>query len=495
VRAFALLAAAGLACGHAPPTGAPARTSAYVTAYPALRWVPADATYVVTSRKVSDAVAVVRELVGLDGMRTDYDVAEAEHDLERELGVDPLSADNLRSAGVDLDGGAVMFSKGLSVTLAIALSDPQRTTGFLDEHRGNAVVEVEREQGVDIYTYRMDRHHRVHWAIADGWLFVHLEVVDEHEAELAWYRDLRAAAGAYAAGPDFAAAVAAAVHLPAAKPGAPPPIVGVVNAPPALARLVSVAGHLKACVDLVSSVKRVYLAASFDGVDATGEIALELAGADPSAAAVAPPPGWATAREGAPLQAEWTADLDRVAAWLAPCYPDARGLSSFGVRAAAAFVQQLDVDDLSGRAAAWFVGHDTRVFDEAVGRIPGLSLVSHDRTVAGVGVTDVSVPMGPKFSYARTRTSVTAAIGDGLIDAIVGGRAAPATRLMHLELHPHGLSDETWQKIFEVRLLGLDNPAHRTRTLRRLLRWDLGQIDLDASPGMLVLTAHGRVHR
>jgi hypothetical protein len=230
-------------------------------------------------------------------------------------------------------------------------------------------------------------------------------------------------------------------------------------------------------------------------VDAAGEIAFDVGSANPAAAAIAPPPGWAASREGAAMQAEVTVDLDRVVAWLKPCTSDANLLGTFGVRAAGAFVHQLDVDDLSGRAAGWFVARDTHLFDDTIGRIPGLSLVSHDRTVGGVTVTDVSVPMGPKFSYARTPTSVTAAIGDGLIDAIVGGHAAPATRLLHLELHPHALSEETWQKILEAPMLGLDNPAHRTRTLHRLLRWDLGQIDLDATPGVLVLTAHGRVHR
>ena len=165
------------------------------------------------------------------------------------------------------------------------------------------------------------------------------------------------------------------------------------------------------------------------------------------------------------------------------------------MRAAGAFVHQLDLDDFSGRAAGWFVGRDTHLFDDAIGSIPGLSLVSHERTVAGVRVTDVSVPMGPKFSFARGATSVTAAIGEGLIDAIVGGRAAPATRLAHLEIHPYGLPDATWEQILKLPILGIDNPAHRTRTLRRLRRWDLGEIDLDASPGVLVLTAHGRVHR
>ena len=278
--------------------------------------MPAGATYVVTARKVTDGVAVVRELFGLDGMRQDYDLSTAEHEFEQLLGVDPLSADSLRDVGIDPDGGAVIFSEGLSATFAVALSDPQRTTGFLDERRGNAVVEVGREQGVDIYTYRLDRRHRLHWAVAEGWLFVHLEVVDEHEADLAWYRDLRAAAGAYAGGPDLAAAVAAAAHLPAATPGAPPPVVGIVNVSPVVSRIVAAAGRLGRCVDLISGVRRVFVAGSFDGVDATGEIAIEIAGADPSKAALAPPPGWATAREGAAIQAEWTADLDRVAAWL-----------------------------------------------------------------------------------------------------------------------------------------------------------------------------------
>jgi hypothetical protein len=499
VRVLAVLAAAGLACGHAPPTGAPTGTlPALVTAYPALRWVPADAAFVITAPKVASAAEVLRNLGAIYGVLIDFDLSDADEQLQRWFGVNPMSADSLHDAGIDPDGGVAIWSYGGSPTIAIALSDPQRMSAFIDQLRGDAVVEVAREQGADVYTYRRTRQSRLHWVIADGWLFVHEEDSQEHEPELAWYRAARAAAGAYARGSDVTAAQSAAARLPGAgKPGVAPPVLAALNLATWLTRMKPYADKSLACLDLVSSVRRVGLAASIDGLDESGSITVELAGADPSSAALALPPGWIAAREGAPVQAEWTLDVDRVAAWLAPCSPQtARNLTDLGLRGGAAFVDTLDPDAMTGRGALWFVGHDTHLFDDVLDHIPGLSLVSHDRTVAGVAVTDVSAPMLPAFSFARSPTSVTLAIGAKLIDAILTGSAAPATHLAHLELHPNALPEAAWQKIFAaVPMLVPADDAFRAKTLRRLRRWDLARVDLDASPGVLVLTAHGRVHR
>jgi len=497
VRALALLAAAGLACGHAPPTGAPPRAQPIVAAYPALRWVPPDAAIVLTSPRVETAAAVMRTFAAIYGTLIDFDLSQADAQLQEWLGVDPMSADSLHDIGVDPGGGVAIWSSGGSPTIAIALSDPQRTAAFIDQIRGDKVVEVAREQGADVYTYKLTRETLLHWVIADGWLFVHQEHAQEHEPELAWYRAARAAEGAYAAGPDVAAAQAAAARVSASdKPGASPPAMAVINLATWMSRMRQYSDRPKACLDLVSSVRRVGLAASIDGADENGAISVELAGADPSSAALATPPGWAAAREGAPVQAEVTLDLDRLAAWLAPCSPElASEITRPGVRGGAVFVDELDVDARTGRGAMWFVGHDTHLFDDVLDHIPGLSLLSHDRTVAGVGVTDVSAPMLPSFSFARTPTSVTLAIGEHLIDQILAGSAARATRLVHLELHPYALPDAAWHELFEAApILVSADDSFRAATLRRLRRWDVARVDLDAGPGVLVLTAHGHVH-
>ena len=499
MRALAVLAAAGLACGHAPPTGAPPRAQPIVAAYPALRWVPPDAAFVITSPRVESAAAVVRNLAAIYGILNDHDLSEIEQLYQEGLGVDPMSADSLHDIGVDPDGGVAIWSYAGSPTIAIALSDPQRTAAFIDQIRGDKVVEASREQGADVYSYALTRELRLHWVIADGWLFVHEEHAAEHEPELAWYRAARAAAGAYAAGADFAAAQAAGRRLRRAdKPGAVPPVLAAINLATMIPRLRPYIEWPVACVDMLAPVRRIGIAAAIDGADETGAITVELAGADPSAAALAPPPGWAAAREGAPVQAELTVDLDRLAAWIEPCSKGmAREVAWVGVRGGAAFVDELDPDAMTGRGALWFVAHDTRLFDDVLDRIPGISLVSHSRTVAGVGVTDVSPPMLPSFSFARTPTSVTVAVGEHLIDAIVARSAAPAraTRLAHLELHPYALPDAAWQKIFAaVPILVSADDAFRAATLRRLRRWDVASVDLDAGPGVLVLTAHGHVH-
>src|SRR5262249_13031195 len=149
------------------------------------------------------------------GLATDTDISEHESEMRRDLGFDLLSLDGLKDAGVDPGGGVAIFSEDLGPTFAVALADPQRTAGFIEQLRTAGVaVEVEREQGVDVYTFAGDREVHLHWAIAESWLFVHVEFTEEHEPDLAWYRDLRRASGGFASSPDLAAAQRGAQAAP-----------------------------------------------------------------------------------------------------------------------------------------------------------------------------------------------------------------------------------------------------------------------------------------
>jgi len=471
VRALALVAL--VACGHAANPQLPAHTSAFVAAFPALRWVPPHATYVLAAHKTSDAVAAMRELALVVGVAADFDITDAQDDLRKETGVDFLSIDGLKEVGVDPDGGIAIFSEGLSPTLAIELGDPQRTAGFIEEHRtGSVAVEVQREAGVDVYTFAGDREVHLHWAIADGWLFVHLEFTMEREPELAWYKDARAAGGAFDPGsidprtPVLAIADVGAMRTHLARAGAP-----------------------RACLDVFAPVHRASMSAGVDGKDATASITLELDG-NAAASTLAPPPGWAKARQGAAIAAEWNLDLDRVAKLGAACELE---LPSMPVRAGGLFVHTLDLDKLEGTGAAWAAARDPRMFDELLDQIPGLSLGSHKRTVGGVTVVDVSMPMIPSFSYVKSATLIMVASGGGLIDALLTGAPPKTTTLAHVELRPWALPDDVWDQLLRYGL-HVDSDTNRKQWIRRIHRWDSGSIDLEAKPGALVLTARGRVH-
>jgi len=502
--ALVVLAMLVVACHPHAGAGGGGHVSPYVGTYPALRWVPADATFVVTTRHTSDAVAILRELGNVAGVLVDADLSELEDEMRRHLGFDPLSTDSLTEIGVDVNGGVAIFSQGLSPTFAIPLSDPAHIASLIEQLRaGGVAVEVSREQGIDVYTFAGDRDVHLHWAIADRWLFVHVEITDEHEGELAWYRALRSADGGFASGPDLAAAQARAVRPAAPAPRvidpaggaatAAPPMLGVVKLAELRARLARL-GAKRDCLDVGRATGRAFLAAGADGKDTTAAIAVEVTGTGPADAIIAGPAGWARARGDAAMQAEWNVDLDKVGALIAPCDAStARDLTSQGVLAVRAFVQALDIKDLSGRGAVFLAAHDNHLAEQALDNIPGLSLASRHRKVGAADVVDVSMPMIPSFSYAMTSTTTTAAVGEHLIDQVLGdGRAVRDATLAHVELHPWAFTPEVWDTLLEA--AGAGGKDRRARFVRRMRRWDLQRLDVSAASGAVIITAHGHAH-
>ncbi|MCE9573773.1 MAG: hypothetical protein K8W52_11520 [Deltaproteobacteria bacterium] len=455
-------------------------------AYPATRWIPGDATYAVTARRSRDAAIVLRDLVAVVGMIGDFDERDASRGAMKELGFDPFDPTTFGAVGVDPDGGLAVFSQGLSPTFAIALTDPATTTAAIDRLRqGGIAVQVGREQGVEVYTFAGDREVHVHWAIADKWLFVHIEIRPEHEAELAWFRALRAADGAWAGSPDLAASLAAA------RTGGPdaPTVIGAVRLPAVLAKMVAL-GAPRGCADQLGAVGRIFVAARSDARDARGSIAVELAGGIPADATFAAPAGWATARDQAPLQAEWGIDLDRVVPRLLAC--DAglgRELARLPVKAGRAYVHSLDLDDLDGRGAAWVATREPRMVADMLDEIPARSLAEHKRTAHGVPVVDVSVPMLPKFSYVLGQGTFLGAAGGGEIDRVIGDGTTQPAALARIAVAPQAWPVELWDELFKA--AGLSREGARGRTIARLRRWTLGEIELSTTATGVILTAHG----
>lgn len=484
LRAACLVVVALAAChGHGSsslPTGGHG-------AYPASQWIPADATYAVTGRSARETALVLRDLVAVVGIVADFDEREASRGSTSELGVDLLDPTSYGAVGIDPAGGVALFSEGLSPTLAIALTDPATTTAAIDRMRqGGVAVQVAREQGIEVYTFAGDREVHIHWAIADHWLFVHVEITAEHEADLAWFRAVRAAHGAWSGGADLAAAVASA-RLGTAADG--PAVIGAVHVPALIARALRL-GAPHGCIDQIAGVERIFVAARSDARDARGSIAVEIAGGVPADATFAAPAGWAQAREGAPVQAELGIDLDRLVPRVSACERGlGRDLAELGVKAGRGYVHSIDIDDLSGRGAAWVATRNPRMISDLLDEIPARSLAEHKRAVHGVQVVDVSVPMLPKFSYVLGQGTFLGAASAGEIDRVIGdGTTAPAA-LARLVIAPQAWPADTWDELLKVAGFGRDGA--RGRMITRLRHWALGELELTSTATGVILTAHG----
>jgi hypothetical protein len=491
--ALATILTLSVACHHGGAPGPRPAASPWLAAYPALRWVPADATYVITAHTVDDAVRVFHALHEVADIPLDTDVDKGEAEMRKEIGFSPLSSADLAGLGIDPHGGIAIFSQGLSPTFAVAVTDPAKVSATIARlHGGGGAIQTVPVDGVEVSNAIGDRDVHVQWAIVDGWLLVHVDLRAEHAPEMAWFRAARAAGGAFAAGGAIEAAAKAAARLPAPGPGTKgPPLIGVIPVPKLVARLQPFLPP--ACAGVASQVGDVYVAAAADDKDASGMLAVHVPGTAAADAVLASPAGWAAARKDAPIQVEWNADVDRLAGVARACGGGGGDLASVPVRAGGLFLQALDLSGPSGRGAGWAVMRDPSMFDKMLHQIPGIGLASHHRQVGTTDVVDVSMPMVPKFSYAVAASTIIVAAGAGVIDQVVG--AGPPTRgavLGHLEIHPYGLSPDVWDTALEG--AGIARRTARQRTLRRLQRWDVGQIDVVAEPGAIVVTGHGHRH-
>ncbi len=462
---------------------------AAVSAYAGLRWVPADATYVVASRRVEDVVLVARELIDAIGILSDNDVAQMSADSSRDLGgLDLFSTASLTDHGIDVGRGAVVFASGLSPTIALPLSDPQRFAAYIEQRRGGgAVVQVSRAHDLDVYTFRPDRDEAVHWTFAGDWFLAHYESFDEREPEGAWLDVALAARGGFGAEADLTAAIAEGTR----RLGAEPPVLAVARLPRLMAnKLVT---EPAACAETIGRLGRLMAVAGVTGGEVRGAIVADVTGGTDGVRALRTPipAGWQAARAEAPIQAEVGIDLRAIAQRLSPCVEDdlVEEFDLNVVRAARAFIYRLDPARFEGRAAVAVELVEPGYLEQMLDQIPGLSFMRKSRKVGTVQVHDVDVPMMAKFSYAVVGSTSIAGLG-GTLDAVVaGGMGQPGDELGRVRLRPQALSADEWVQLLEP-VVGRDRA--RDRIVRRLRRWKLGEVTLAIDGAALVLAAHGQ---
>jgi hypothetical protein len=487
-----------VACGG---KAAPARggDGPLVQRFPALRWVPAEATMVATSTSVEAGVTAARTLVAVAGMAAGVTVAEVEQDLARMGLPNLLSPTELGQLGVDLRAGVAAFAQGVSPTLVFRLADPALMQAHVDRAvKSGAKIASVNLGGVEVHRELGRRPMLLHWAMADGWMWVHFELRDGQRELLdepadAWFTASRSAGGVAAADPDLSWALESTTARAGQGPALP--VLVMVRAEALLSRVVAKAmskreqGELAPCLALAPRRVAIALGAGDDAasgvmiVDGGGAIGLLAGAARPHLA------GWAGARDGATVALDVGVGLASLAGAVPPCLGVER--DAVPAETVHAFVHDLDLGSLKGKGAMdlGLSGPALRGQLEAgLDQIPGRSAFERDRSFGPLKGKNLSVPMFGEFDYVLTDDRMMLAMGAGLLTRAVGTGATEPGPLLRLELRPTQWPRQTWDQ-----LLGMvvQRDGTRGQILDELLRWSLGLVEASVDGDLLVVRARG----
>jgi hypothetical protein len=485
-------------------------------AYPALAWVPPDASWALVATRPSALADALRELYEPLAIAAGRQAAELDVELGRLLGKSPLRAADLEEIGLDGSGGVALFGgpDGLP-TAVVSIGDPDRLRAYLDGRRPEQNVSSTLHRGHELYGWQQGSAPRISWVLLDGWLVVHLGAADEGPA---WLDAVLAAGAGRGLGdePELAEALARGRALASAigpdRPGGPPTAIGIAR-PALLAALGRLPGDEARCAAaLAGAITSVTVAGDLrpDGGGMELSLGLSPAAAAALAGAIGPPalPGLRGYRASAGVHLSLALDLDWLSGAirgagcrLAPPFGDP--LAAFtgraGARAYHLAAQDLDVEDLSGRLMAHLALRDPRFFEDQLDAIPGRRFLERKRQVAGVEVRVLdSLPGVPTVAYRLTADSLLAAVGDGMIGALLGaGPEAPAGR----EVASAGLFPGRLPKLGH--LLGLaagslglwNGQAHGEAAARRLRRYEWIGGDVVLEGDRLVLSAAMRLRK
>jgi hypothetical protein len=495
VRALAIILVFVSACGSKKP-GQGATGTAVATVFASAKFVPAQATYVVSARSMRDAQNSLRDLADLAGMPGDFEVKDASAVFSYVLGIDPLSPDAVAGIGVDLESSIVVFSEDVNPTVVVHINAPDAINAYFDKQRERGLHTTSVVvAGTEVFTSAITSTLAISWALEGEWLWVHLTIGAADGT--AWFEHSRAPSGTrWVDGWKWAEGLAAAV----------PALVGYFDAKGLLA--VAAARHApatSACVKQLSSVERVGLTFEGDGKHLGARIAFQIGAAADAMASnlLAPPPGWAAARTNAPMAADWNLDLRASAAWVQTCFvkkiDDGRGeprresadlvslLDQYGIRTARAFVHTLDPDEKEGTGAIALDLTNARFIRSQLDQIPRRSMFESSRTFGIYKGTHISVPFVGSGDYVVDDHIAIAAMGDGLL-AKIGSGTPPADRppVLAIDLRPPGLPVDVWA--FLLAQLDAPNPE---RFAQRLLTWNDLHLGAQLDQGSLVIEASG----
>ena len=443
-KRLAVAALALAACGgKGAPKGKTGRPpTALERAYPALRFAPADASWVLAVARVGDAALALRETGELAAAVEGSRLADLDAAARGAFGLSPLSPDDLAAAGIQLDGSGAIFGQAGFPTAILPVADAEKLRRFLDGKRPELGAEAAEHRGHQIVSWSRGEV-GVSWVVLDGWLVLRAAPA---AAGPAWLDQILAAPGGGSLGAD--PELAEVARRGEAALGAPAGVLALVRFD-RLAREIedarSFRPELPVCARALAAAAPRLVGAALvgqDGVD--GWAALELA---PGAAGALrdhtgppAPGGFYAYRAKAPLAIALAVALPwlekvRAAAGCPlldrPIRDPVRAMTGMsGPRAIYAAATRIDIDDLDGGGALHMVLTDQDLVTAQLESIPGRSLFERKRTIAGREVVALSFPGAPTILYRQEGRRFTAALGDRAMAAVLG----PGQQPEHLEI-------------------------------------------------------------
>lgn len=497
--AIVVAAVAALAggCGGSRSHGAkpPPPPPEVAPGYDAARWIPARPTYAAAARSVRDAQRAAGALLDAAGAVVHVEAGELALVLRALVGGDPLSPEALAATGVDVEGGIAVFSDALDPTLVVHLAAPDKMRAALSRARqGQPPARPVLVDGVEVVDAALPGGLRASWAIADGWLWVHVVLPRP--------RFLGGGGGAPPA--DGGTAWLSASRGPGARPwagtwrwaigeggqGERPAFAGFVDVRALIEGVSQRIPAALACARLLAPVGRLGIAVEASGERLGARLSAEVdaPAASGLAGAILPPPsGWATAASRAPLAAQWNLDLTVLRAWLSPCIAAAGAgadlslLDASGVRAARVLLRNYDPDKPTRSRGAVALDLANRTYaTQLLDQIPGRSLLQRKRTFGPYQGHVLSVPLGPSIEYVLEDRLALVGVGDGELAAIATppGTGGP---LFALDAAPPAMPPAAWRGLLGLVNLGPD----------ALLRWRELHLGLALDGARLVLEVSG----
>lgn len=497
VRALAIVLVFAAACGgKSTGPAAPGAGGQVATVFPTARFVPAQPTFVVSAPSMRAAQASFREIADLLGMAGGFEVSDVGAVMSFMIGVDPLSADAVSGIGVDLDSSVVLFSEDTNPTFVVHINSPEALTAFFDKQRDRGLHTTSVVVGTtEVFTAQISKKLAISWAVENEHLFVHVTIGAPDGT--AWFEHSRSPTGT-----TWVDGWTWAQHLAAQAPS----LVGVVDTNSLLAVALRQAPSAASCIEALGAVQRVGLTVEAGTSKQLGaKLAFEIGAASQTlgSALLAPPPGWAAARTGAPMAADWNLDLRVAAGWIQRCFhkvddkgnevggpPDLVGmLDQYGIKAGRAFVHSIDVDEKEGRGAVSLELSNARFIRAQLDQIPRRSMFESSRTFGVYKGTHISVPFVGSGDYVLTEQLAIAAMGDGLLQQIGTGAPAGQPPILAIDVRPPGMPVDVWQ--FLLAQAGAPDPE---RFAQRLMTWADLHVGARLDGTSLVIEAAG-THR